>query len=469
MEETADEIRRLQGCINDLVSVLAIPAIWSAREPAQIANTLLDVLLRMLRLDFAYARLKDPIGGVPIEMARLAQSRNLTRRPQEIGKALNPWLEDNPKKWPLLVRNPIGEGDVSIVPLRLGLQDKIGIIVAGSQRTDFPAETERLLLRVAANQAAIALQEARTHDELEGLVAARTRELAGANESLHRSETYLAEAQRLSHTGSWSFNVATREILHWSQEHFRIFGFDPEDGMPSFEKLMQRIHPDDRASAAEVIERGVRERTDYEQNFRIVLPDGTTRYIHATGHPVFNSSGDPVEFMGTVVDVTESKRAEEARARQASVRADVSASLSKPAHLGEILQGAAEAIVRHFDAALARIWTLNKEENLLELQASAGMYTHLDGPHSRIQFGELKIGLIAQEKRPYLTNDVLNDPRVSDKVWARNEGMVSFAGYPLIVQDRVGGVMAMFARQRLSAATLDALASIADSIAQGIE
>ena len=82
--------------------------------------------------------------------------------------------------------------------------------------------------------------------------------------------------------------------------------------MPSFETLMQRIHPDDRASAAEVIERGVRERTDYEQDFRIVLPDGTTRYMHAIGHPVFNSSGDPVEFMGTVMDVTERKRTEEA-------------------------------------------------------------------------------------------------------------------------------------------------------------
>ena len=82
--------------------------------------------------------------------------------------------------------------------------------------------------------------------------------------------------------------------------------------MPSFETLMQRIHPDDRASAAEVIERGVREKTDYEQDFRIVLPDGTMRYMHTTGHPVFNSSGDPVEFVGTVMDVTERKLAENA-------------------------------------------------------------------------------------------------------------------------------------------------------------
>ena len=163
------------------------------------------------------------------------------------------------------------------------------------------------------------------------------------------------------------------------------------------------------------------------------------------------------------------KKFEPPQARQAGVRADVSAALSKPAPLGEILHGSAEAIVRHLDAAFARIWTLNKEKNMLELQASAGMYTHLDGPHSRIQVGKLKIGLIAQEKKPHLTNDVPNDPRVSDKAWAQNEGMVSFAGYPLIVQDRVVGVMAMFARQRLSAATLDTLASVADSIAQGIE
>src|SRR4029434_1949044 len=106
---------------------------------------------------------------------------------------------------------------------------------------------------------------------------------------------------------------------------------------------------------------------------------------------------------------------------------------------------------------------------MLELQASAGRYTHLDGPHSRIPIGKLKIGLIAQEKKPYLANDVMNDPRVTDKAWAQNEGMVSFAGYPLVVQDRVVGVMAMFARQRLSADTLDTLASVADSIAQVIE
>jgi PAS domain S-box-containing protein len=132
-----------------------------------------------------------------------------------------------------------------------------------------------------------------------------------SEQALRRSEYYLAEVQSLSHTGSWAFNIATREIVHLSQEHFRIFGFDPKDRMPSFETLFQRIHPNDRAGAIEVIERGVRDRTHYEQDFRIVLPDGTIRSMHATGHPIANSFGDPVEFVGTVIDVTERKRVEE--------------------------------------------------------------------------------------------------------------------------------------------------------------
>ena len=200
--------------------------------------------------------------------------------------------------------------------------------------------------------------------------------------------------------------------------------------------------------------------------------DGEYRWFLFRTVPLHDETGNIVRWYGTNTDIEDRKQAEEiraAQARQASVRADVSAALSKPAHSREILRGCAEAIVRHLDAAFARIWTLNTDKNLLELQASAGMYTHLDGPHSHIQVGKLKIGVIAQEKKPHLTNDVLNDPWVSDKAWAQNEVMVSFAGYPLMVQDRVVGVMAMFARRRLSAATLDALASVADAIAQGIE
>jgi PAS domain S-box-containing protein len=159
----------------------------------------------------------------------------------------------------------------------------------------------------------------------------------------------------------------------------------------------------------------------------------------------------------------------EAQARQAAVRADVSASLTRSTSSKGFLQESAQAIVTHLDGAFARIWVLNRQRNVLELHASAGMYTGLDGPHSSIPVGKLKIGTIAQTKKPCLINNVLDDPAISDKEWARRERIVSFIGYPLIAKDLVVGVMAMFSRHWLSDATLDTLSSIADALAQGIE
>src|SRR5438876_7464723 len=202
VEQAANEIKRLKACINNLISVQALPAIWSGGQPSQIVGALLDMLLEMLNLDFAYARLKDSTGGAPLEMARLAQDRNLTAQPQIIGRALNPWLGDFPHVSPSLVRNPIGDGDVSILLLRLGLQAEMGVFVAGSKRADFPTQTERLLLNVAANQAAIGLQEARllseqkrVAQELDQRVTQRTSQLLAANEELKKENTERRRAE----------------------------------------------------------------------------------------------------------------------------------------------------------------------------------------------------------------------------------------------------------------------------------
>lgn len=232
------------------------------------------------------------------------------------------------------------------------------------------------------------------------------------------------------------------------------------------------FHPEDLPRLGAEWRAALAEGKQFETEARVRRTDGEYRWFLIRAVPLRDETGNIVKWYGTNTDIDDRKQVEEirtAQARQAAMRADVTAALSKQANLKEILRGSAEAIVRHLDAAFARIWTLNKEQNVLELQASAGMYTHLDGPHSRVEVGKLKIGLIAQEKKPHLTNDVLNDPRVSDKPWARNDGIVSFAGYPLIVEDELVGVVAMFARQRLSESTLDTLASIADAIAQGIE
>ena len=197
----AEEIKHLQRCLNDLVSVLALPAMWSGGQLDQIVQTLLDALMAMLPLDLVYVRLKDPIGEAPTELVRIAESRRPMIQPHEVGEALNHCLGDDPQKWPSLTRNRIGEEDISILPLRLGLHGEIGIIVAGSGRADFPSPTERLLLSVAANQAAIGLQEARllnqqkrVADELDRRVVQRTAELAAANQEL---KTELAERRQV--------------------------------------------------------------------------------------------------------------------------------------------------------------------------------------------------------------------------------------------------------------------------------
>ncbi len=131
-----------------------------------------------------------------------------------------------------------------------------------------------------------------------------------AEEALRRSESYLAEAQRLTHTGSWVWEVAGRDALHLSDEWYRIYGFDPADGMPRWEERRLRAHPEDRDKWQAAIEEAIREKSDYDVEFRILLPDGTVKYIHTVGHPVLNAASDLVQFMGTSTDVTERKRAE---------------------------------------------------------------------------------------------------------------------------------------------------------------
>ncbi|MBU4118026.1 MAG: GAF domain-containing protein [Proteobacteria bacterium] len=150
--------------------------------------------------------------------------------------------------------------------------------------------------------------------------------------------------------------------------------------------------------------------------------------------------------------------------------AEIGVALTKSRDMAGMLQRCTELLVLHLDAAFARIWTLDPEEEILHLAASGGMYTHLDGPHSRIAMTEeSKIGSIALHKRPHLTNTVLGDPQIRDQDWARREGIVAFAGQPLVIGDRVIGVMAFFAKQPLSEVILQSLCSVADEIAIGID
>jgi PAS domain S-box-containing protein len=205
----------------------------------------------------------------------------------------------------------------------------------------------------------------RLNEELEQRVLERTSQLTAVNgeltkevlqrqrveEALLRSEAYLAEAQRLTHTGSWACNIMTREILHSSEEHSRLYGFDPERGIPSFEEFVRRIHPEDRPRVVAMAERSNREGKDFEAHFRVVLPDGTPKYVYGVAHPVFNPSGDLVEFVGILMDVTERRRADEERERLRQVEADL-AHVTRITTLGELTASVAHEIKQPISAAL---------------------------------------------------------------------------------------------------------------------
>src|SRR6476620_2798055 len=147
-----------------------------------------------------------------------------------------------------------------------------------------------------------------------------------AETARRESEAYLAEAQRLSHTGSWAWAPATGEIRYWSEESYRLLGFDPHAGPPRFEKFFERLHAEDQVRVRQLFESAIREKTDFETDYRIVHPGGAIRYIRAVGHPVSDESGNLVEFVGKVMDITESKRSEEAlRASEQVARGQVEA------------------------------------------------------------------------------------------------------------------------------------------------
>jgi PAS domain S-box-containing protein len=230
-------------------------------------------------------------------------------------------------------------------------------------------------------------------------------------------------------------------------------------------------HPDDLESDWNQARRLLAgEIENYSMEKRYFRKDGSIVWVNKTVSLARKANGAPDYFVSVIEDISARKRLEEANLKRMALLADVGVALAEhQVSLQSMLQKSAEAMVRHMDAAFARIWTLNPKESLLELQASAGLYTHLNGRHSRVPFGELKIGLIAKERQPHLTNDVVNDPRISDPEWAREKGMVAFAGYPLLVEDRVVGVMAMFSRHPLTEDTVEAIATIAAPIAQGIE
>jgi PAS domain S-box-containing protein len=311
--DTEAEILPLRTVLRDLVALSAMSAVWSGKEPGAVAVGLADALTDLLQLDFAFVRLCVPsvAGGVDV-------TRGTAWR------AFPQWLESHlTGSGPLSGTEIVpdvggGAGPCHGVAIPIGVNADGGVVAAASCRTGFPTEIDQLLLRLAANHAATAFQSAClihermraeeqlriARDELEMKVAERTAEL-------RRSEAYLSEAQRLTHTGTAALDGVTGEVTHSSDEHSRLYGFDPQQGVPSFEEFRQRVHPEDRRGWTEGLKAGVREAAHVEGEFRVIRPEGPHRYLRAIVHPVFTASGELNEFVGTVADITERKQAEE--------------------------------------------------------------------------------------------------------------------------------------------------------------
>ena len=454
METLSDENKTLRRCVRDLVAISALSAVWTGYDPPRIAESLADVLLSALRAEFIYIRVKGRSDEAPIEVIHPKQRVETADQTQQIAAAVAPWLGFNASDQPPSIPNPIGSGTVRLCVTPIGMlhEEGYGTLVAGSSRSDFPTETDRLLLSVAVNQVTILLQNSQ------------------AEEALRESEQRFRTLFESMDEGYCAIEVIFDGRNNPTDYRFLEVNpqFEKQTGIKDAKgRLMRQIAPG-------------HEQHWFDTYGRIALTGETLRFDNkaaALGRYydvcAFRIGSAELRRVGVVFnDITERKRAEESlieRTRLATLSADIGVALNQPDSLQQILQRCAEALAQRLDAAFARIWTLDEKEQVLELQASAGMYTHLDGTHGRVPVGQFEIGIIAQERKPHLTNEVIDDPRVSDRERAKREGMVAFAGYPLIVEDRLVGVVAMFARKPFTEATLQALASVANGIALGIE
>ncbi|MDP9169732.1 MAG: PAS domain S-box protein, partial [Acidobacteriota bacterium] len=290
-------------------------------------------------------------------------------------------------------------------------------------------------------------------------------------QELREQVSRLRAALQAADTGTFFWNTRT-DAFDCDQSLTHLLDLRAGDKIQTLAGFLSAIDPADREQVSTEFERCRTESPSFSAEFRVQRRSGVEHWIHARGRVSPGVGDRPAHMSAACTDVTarrEDSHLLRERVRLSALGADVGSALAHGRGLPESLRFCTDAIVNHLGVAFARIWVISEDGSTLVLQASSGMYTHIDGAHARVPVGRFKIGLIAQEHAPHLTNNVLTDPRVGDKEWARREKMVAFAGYPLIVEGRIAGVVALFSRHQLGNDTLDALASISNSIAVGIE
>jgi PAS domain S-box-containing protein len=193
---------------------------------------------------------------------------------------------------------------------------------------------------------------------------------------LERQQAHLAEAQKLTHTGSWTWRFVDRKMKteHLSEEWYRIYGFDPAEGAPTLEEFSERVHPEDRLMWRGITERAMMEKADYDHEFRILLPNGKLKWIHTVGHPVLSDAGDLEQFVGSSTDITERKSAEQEREKLRQLEADL-AHINRVSMLGEMAASLAHEIKQPLAAAITSAnscieWLAHEPPNLDRARAA---------------------------------------------------------------------------------------------------
>ncbi len=310
-----------------------------------------------------------------------------------------------------------------------------------------------------------------------------------AEEQLRQNEERLNLAIRLAKFGVFDHDHRT-ETLYWSPTMQEIYGI-PSDEPASLDGYIQLIHPHDREAIVAAIRRAHDPSGDglYAVEHRLLRRDGSVRWVSLRSRTLFEGDGParkPVRTMGAMVDITERKQSEQVlaeRARLSAFAAEVSLSLNHDEPLSALLQHFSERLTKGLDVAFARIWVLRPGDvckecykaewctdrtECLHLAASAGLSTNLNGEFGRVPLGALKIGRIAQGAGAMVANDILRDERLPNKQWMKDNGLQSFAGFPLVVEGRRFGVLALFGRVAFSPETLQTIESMSHGLATAI-
>jgi PAS domain S-box-containing protein len=273
-------------------------------------------------------------------------------------------------------------------------------------------------------------------------------ELKRAGQALRQSEAYLAEAQRLTHTGSWAYNHVLRKYTYYSDEQFRIHGLDPRRGRrPELQEILALFHPEDRDRMLANVARIIREKCDYSVEYRIRLPDGTVRHLRSIGHPVLDEAGELLEHFGSVIDVTERRRAEHRLLAQHRVSLILAESSTLEEATSRILQAVCECMEWHLGA----LWRSDREACVLRCtelwytpSVEAGQVEAIVRT-STYRPGQGLPGRVWVSRAPACIPDIAKDLGHGEDIAGR-EGFLAAFAFPILLGSEVLGVMSFVSR-----------------------